>query len=201
MVISWLSRIASLPERLRNTFRLHFYQQRTHTEIAEEQGITYDNVCKRISTEDINSTGAIADNTTPEVTSVSTSSAPGITAPEKAVVKKAIDHDCGSEKSVGICDSNGLVQNYCGEILVSWLSTIGSLSVRLRNSFRLHFYQQRSHAEIAEEQGITYDNVCKRISLARKEIKEVMWKTLDVFSEICESRRLIVVGKKVVTET
>ncbi|NET03464.1 MAG: sigma-70 family RNA polymerase sigma factor [Merismopedia sp. SIO2A8] len=34
---------------MRNTFRLHFYQQRTHTEIAEEQGITDDNVCKLIS--------------------------------------------------------------------------------------------------------------------------------------------------------
>ena len=41
--------IASLPERLRDTFILHFYQQRTHHEIAEAQGITYDNVCKRIS--------------------------------------------------------------------------------------------------------------------------------------------------------
>ena len=41
--------IASLPERLRHTFILHFYQQRTHHEIAEVQGITYDNVCKRIS--------------------------------------------------------------------------------------------------------------------------------------------------------
>ncbi|NET08512.1 MAG: sigma-70 family RNA polymerase sigma factor [Merismopedia sp. SIO2A8] len=41
--------IASLPESLRNTFILDFYQQRTHTEIADDLGITYDNVCKRIS--------------------------------------------------------------------------------------------------------------------------------------------------------
>ncbi|NEQ85982.1 MAG: sigma-70 family RNA polymerase sigma factor [Moorea sp. SIO2I5] len=41
--------IADLPQRLRETFIWHFYQQRTHTEIAEIQGITYDNVCKRIS--------------------------------------------------------------------------------------------------------------------------------------------------------
>ncbi|NER27466.1 MAG: sigma-70 family RNA polymerase sigma factor [Symploca sp. SIO1C4] len=49
---------------------------------------------------------------------------------------------------------------------------IASLPERLRNSFILHFYQQRTHTEIAEEQGITYDNVCKRISLARKLLKE-----------------------------
>ncbi|NET07367.1 MAG: sigma-70 family RNA polymerase sigma factor [Merismopedia sp. SIO2A8] len=57
-------------------------------------------------------------------------------------------------------------------MVVSWLSKIASLPERLRNSFRLHFYQQLSHTEIAEAQGITYDNVCKRISLARKELKE-----------------------------
>ncbi|NEP02106.1 MAG: sigma-70 family RNA polymerase sigma factor [Symploca sp. SIO2E9] len=232
MVVSWLSRIAFLPERLRNSFRLHFYQQRSHTEIAVERGITYDNVCKRISWArkelkqrlsgyfqgsdgevatvakpvrltpgenvekgktsvakkkvvkeeekdavepsevDINSTGAIANLTTPDVTSVGTLSALGITAPEKYVVNKAIDYDCGGEKSVGVCDSNGLVQTSCGVMVVSWLSRIASLPERLRNTFRLHFYQQRTNTEIAEELGITYDNVCKRISLARKELKQ-----------------------------
>ncbi|NEO99909.1 MAG: sigma-70 family RNA polymerase sigma factor [Symploca sp. SIO2E9] len=49
---------------------------------------------------------------------------------------------------------------------------IASLPERLRNSFILHFYQQRSHTEIAAAQGISYDNVCKRISLARKQLKE-----------------------------
>ena len=49
---------------------------------------------------------------------------------------------------------------------------IASLPERLRNTFTLHFYQQLSHTEIAEAQGITYDNVCKRISLARKQLKE-----------------------------
>ncbi|NET07366.1 MAG: sigma-70 family RNA polymerase sigma factor [Merismopedia sp. SIO2A8] len=119
--------------------------------------------------QNINSTNAIADNTTPDLTSVDTSSALGITAPEKAVAKKAIYHDCGSEKSVGQCDSNGLVHTSCGEMVVSWLSRISSKPERLRNSFILHFYQQRSHTEIAYELGISYDNVCKRISLARKE--------------------------------
>ncbi|NEO30482.1 MAG: sigma-70 family RNA polymerase sigma factor [Symploca sp. SIO3C6] len=224
--------IASLPERLRNTFILHFYQQRTHTEIAEEQGISYDNVCKRISlarkelkerlrgyfqgsdgevatvstpqrptsgatgeklnkreaktkvakqkdrvtvedtAEVVNSTGAIAQQTTPEVTSVGTPSALGISVPEKVVAKKAINYDCVREKSVGESDSNGLVQTSCGEMVVSWLRKIASLPERLRNSFILHFYQQRTHTEIADELGITYDNVCKRISLAGQELKE-----------------------------
>ncbi|NEN87604.1 MAG: sigma-70 family RNA polymerase sigma factor [Okeania sp. SIO3H1] len=41
--------IAELPERLRETFVLHLYQELAHQEIAQEQGISYDNVCKRIS--------------------------------------------------------------------------------------------------------------------------------------------------------
>ncbi|NET47711.1 MAG: RNA polymerase sigma factor, partial [Merismopedia sp. SIO2A8] len=49
---------------------------------------------------------------------------------------------------------------------------IASLPESLRNTFRLHFYQQRTHIEITDELGITYDNVCKRISRARKELKE-----------------------------
>ncbi|MEM9542942.1 MAG: sigma-70 family RNA polymerase sigma factor [Cyanobacteria bacterium P01_E01_bin.42] len=49
---------------------------------------------------------------------------------------------------------------------------IASLPERLHQTFILHFYQQRTHTEIAEAQGITYDNVCKRISLARKHLKE-----------------------------
>ncbi|NEP09061.1 MAG: sigma-70 family RNA polymerase sigma factor [Symploca sp. SIO2C1] len=49
---------------------------------------------------------------------------------------------------------------------------IASLPERLHDTFILHFYHQRSHTEIAEGQGITYDNVCKRISLARKLLKE-----------------------------
>ncbi len=40
--------IADLPETLRETFILHFYQELTHTEIAARQGISYDNVSRRI---------------------------------------------------------------------------------------------------------------------------------------------------------
>ncbi|NEN87650.1 MAG: sigma-70 family RNA polymerase sigma factor [Okeania sp. SIO3H1] len=40
--------ITDLPETLRETFILHFYEELTHTEIAERQGICYNNVSRRI---------------------------------------------------------------------------------------------------------------------------------------------------------
>ena len=49
---------------------------------------------------------------------------------------------------------------------------IESLPSRLRETFILHFYQQLSYKEIAQQQEISYDNVCKRISQARKILKE-----------------------------
>ena len=41
--------IASLPEGLRETSILYFYEELTYTDIAQRQGISYDNACKRIS--------------------------------------------------------------------------------------------------------------------------------------------------------
>ncbi len=49
---------------------------------------------------------------------------------------------------------------------------IADLPERLRETFILHFYQELPHAEIAEQQGISYQNACKRISLARKQLKD-----------------------------
>ncbi|NES21853.1 MAG: sigma-70 family RNA polymerase sigma factor [Symploca sp. SIO3E6] len=49
---------------------------------------------------------------------------------------------------------------------------IAELPEKFRETFTLHFYRELSHTEIAEQQGISYDNVCKRISLARKQLKE-----------------------------
>lgn len=49
---------------------------------------------------------------------------------------------------------------------------IAELPEKCRETFILHFYRELSYKEIAEEQGISYDNVCKRISLARKQLKE-----------------------------
>lgn len=49
---------------------------------------------------------------------------------------------------------------------------IDNLSPRLRETFILHFYQELSYREIAQQQEISYQNVCKRISLARAILRE-----------------------------
>ncbi|MBU7583119.1 MAG: sigma-70 family RNA polymerase sigma factor [Nostoc sp. TH1S01] len=49
---------------------------------------------------------------------------------------------------------------------------IHNLPTRLRETFILHFYQELSYPEIAEQQGISYQNVCKRISQARKILQQ-----------------------------
>lgn len=49
---------------------------------------------------------------------------------------------------------------------------IADLPQTLRDTFILHFYQELPHKEIAREQGISYDNVCQRISQARKKLKQ-----------------------------
>lgn len=48
---------------------------------------------------------------------------------------------------------------------------VASLPQRLRDTLVLYFYEGLKHREIAERLGISYDNVCKRISLARKQLK------------------------------
>ena len=49
---------------------------------------------------------------------------------------------------------------------------IDNLPLRLRETFILHFYQDLSYREIAQRQEISYQNVCKRISQARKILRE-----------------------------
>ncbi|WP_237397172.1 sigma-70 family RNA polymerase sigma factor [Okeania sp. KiyG1] len=49
---------------------------------------------------------------------------------------------------------------------------IANLPKTLRETFILHFYQELTHTEIAQRQGITYENVSRRISRARKQLKE-----------------------------
>lgn len=44
---------------------------------------------------------------------------------------------------------------------------IDNLPIRMRETFILHFYGELSHQEIAQQQEISYQNVCKRISKAR----------------------------------
>ncbi|MDJ0674992.1 MAG: sigma-70 family RNA polymerase sigma factor [Calothrix sp. MO_167.B42] len=49
---------------------------------------------------------------------------------------------------------------------------IAELPEKWRETFILHFDQELSYKEIAEQQGISYQSVCKRISLARKKLKQ-----------------------------
>ncbi|MGL5064979.1 MAG: RNA polymerase sigma factor [Microcoleus sp.] len=44
---------------------------------------------------------------------------------------------------------------------------IDNLPAKMRETFVLHFYQELSYQEIAQQQEISYQNVCKRISQAR----------------------------------
>ena len=46
-------------------------------------------------------------------------------------------------------------------------AAIDELPSKMRETFILHFYEELSHQEIVERQGISYPNVCKRISQAR----------------------------------
>ncbi|ERT06690.1 RNA polymerase sigma factor, sigma-70 family protein [Lyngbya aestuarii BL J] len=46
-------------------------------------------------------------------------------------------------------------------------AAIDELPTKMRETFILHFYEELSYQEIAERQGISYPNVCKRISQAR----------------------------------
>lgn len=47
-------------------------------------------------------------------------------------------------------------------------AAVDELPTKMRETFILHYYEALSHQEIAEKQGISYANVCKRISDARK---------------------------------
>ena len=59
-----------------------------------------------------------------------------------------------------------------GEKTVVIRRAIDNLPPRLRETFILHFYHELSYPEIAQQQEISYQNVCKRISQARKILQE-----------------------------
>jgi len=54
-------------------------------------------------------------------------------------------------------------------------AAIDELPTKMRETFILHFYEELSHQEIAERQGISYANVCKRISQARDILRPKLW--------------------------
>jgi RNA polymerase sigma-70 factor (ECF subfamily) len=59
-----------------------------------------------------------------------------------------------------------------GEKRVVIRRAIDNLPIRLRETFILHFYEELSYPEIAQQQEISYQNVCKRISQARAILRE-----------------------------
>ncbi|MEG4170601.1 MULTISPECIES: sigma-70 family RNA polymerase sigma factor [unclassified Microcoleus] len=78
------------------------------------------------------------------------------------------------------CEEQGLVRSedtpYCAmetdEKRIVIRRAIDNLPPRLRETFILHFYQELSYPEIAQQQEISYPNVCKRISQARAILRE-----------------------------
>ncbi|MEA5553440.1 RNA polymerase sigma factor [Anabaena cylindrica UHCC 0172] len=58
------------------------------------------------------------------------------------------------------------------EKMVVIREAIYNLPIRLRETFILHFYQELSYQEIAQQQNISYQNVCKRISQARAILRD-----------------------------
>ena len=59
-----------------------------------------------------------------------------------------------------------------GEKRIVIRRAIDNLPTRMRETFILHFYQELSYPEIAQQQEISYQNVCKRISQARAILRE-----------------------------
>ncbi|MGF1677482.1 MAG: RNA polymerase sigma factor [Rivularia sp. (in: cyanobacteria)] len=59
-----------------------------------------------------------------------------------------------------------------GEERIMIRRAVHNLPHRLRETFILHFYGELSYPEIAQQQDISYDNVCKRISQGRKILRE-----------------------------
>ncbi|HBL14620.1 MAG TPA: hypothetical protein DD379_25170 [Cyanobacteria bacterium UBA11162] len=59
-----------------------------------------------------------------------------------------------------------------GEKRVVIRRAIANLPIRLRETFILHYREELSYPEIAQQQEISYQNVCKRISQARKILRE-----------------------------
>ncbi len=65
---------------------------------------------------------------------------------------------------------------------------IDYLPTRLRETFILHFNDKLSHQEIAEKQVISYLNVCKRISQARKILRESLRKNFIEGERGCKGK-------------
>ncbi|WP_287267044.1 sigma-70 family RNA polymerase sigma factor [Moorena sp. SIO3A2] len=76
------------------------------------------------------------------------------------------------EKGLVSCDDTPERALETDEKKIAIRRAIDNLPARLHQTFILHFYQQLSYREIAQQQNISYQNVCKRISQARAILRE-----------------------------
>ncbi|OLT61417.1 hypothetical protein BJP37_22805 [Moorena bouillonii PNG] len=76
------------------------------------------------------------------------------------------------EKGLVSCDDTPERVLETDEKKIAIRSAIDNLPPRLHQTFILHFYQELSYREIAQQQEISYQNVCKRISQARAILRE-----------------------------
>ncbi|NEO76884.1 sigma-70 family RNA polymerase sigma factor [Moorena sp. SIO4G3] len=76
------------------------------------------------------------------------------------------------EKGLVSCDDTPERALETDEKKIAIGSAIDNLPARLHQTFILHFYQELSYREIAQQQEISYQNVCKRISQARAILRE-----------------------------
>ncbi|NEO74523.1 MAG: sigma-70 family RNA polymerase sigma factor [Moorea sp. SIO3H5] len=76
------------------------------------------------------------------------------------------------EKGLVSCDDTPERVLETDEKKIAIRRAIDNLPPRLHQTFILHFYQELSYREIAQQQNISYQNVCKRISQARAILRE-----------------------------
>jgi RNA polymerase sigma-70 factor (ECF subfamily) len=70
-----------------------------------------------------------------------------------------------------------------GELAIIIHRAINDLPPRLREPFVLHFIEEKSYPDIAQELGISYNNLCKRISQARGIVQKHLTKYLSGFDD------------------
>lgn len=174
--------IENLPPRLRETFILHFYRELSYQEIAEQQGISYQNVCKRMSQarkilrEELRGYFIGEDETDSEEPEVSTATefAVGEISQENGEVEPI------AEETVSLSDTklhSGGVRSHstCPRTLVSphfvlrlSLSVAAHEGVEEAETVVEEAMEDLSYREIARQQEISYQNVDQRRKIPRE---------------------------------
>ncbi|NET56362.1 MAG: sigma-70 family RNA polymerase sigma factor [Symploca sp. SIO2E6] len=158
--------IDNLSPRLRETFILHFYQDLSYSEIAQQQEISYPNVCKRISQarrilrEELRGyfVGEERDSEIVVETDTETRGRGDAGTSEVSATTESVVGEISQE--------NEEVEPIVGETVslsevVEEVETVGEEAI-----------EDLSSSEIVQQQGISYRNVCQRISLAWKVWRE-----------------------------